>query len=365
MTSTKRILGSTHVKTGVDSSKRDTLKSLGCVFLAASLGARAAHAAGQSADKTAQQVWGNPATLVSGIAAGTLTVPSLDETVSAYTRGFAYVEYWRGSVSPELAKFWGTPAMAGRRTAVLGPPEHDSGLIRVLELGDDFEKVNPYDSLGWVALEIRVRTPDDMVEQLKGLPFTHTGGPGDSSTAGGAPAYRAAQFKGPSGEPLYFTQHTQLDGLLEMGANNVGPLFIQTLAARPYLKSRDFYQETLGLQSRMEIDVPRNSLAKSLGLPQGRRYKMAAVRAPEFCSIQIDEYPKEAMPRPTVEGCLPPHSSMCTFATTDLDVVAAALSGSGIPFNRIEAHPMFPAKGSRAISCRGHSGEFVEFVERS
>jgi hypothetical protein len=219
------------------------------------------------------------------------------------------------------------------------------------------------ETLGWVALEIRVRSPDAMPEQLKGLPFTHTGGPGNSSTAGGAPAYRAAQFKGPSGEPLYFTQHTQLDTLLEHGPNNVGPLFIQTLAARPYLETRDFYQETLAMMSRMEVDVGRRNLVSKFDLPPDRTYKMAAVRAPEYCSIQIDEYPDVIEARPAVDGCLPPGSAMCTFATRDLDRVAGALRQTGLPFTRLDSHSIAPAGGKRALACRGYSGEFIEFVE--
>lgn len=345
----------------IDRSRRETIKAVASVLLATALGLRVPKAV--AAGEAGQQTWGDPATLVSGIAAGTLSVPSVAETVAAYTKGFGYVESWRGKIPAEVAEFWGTPAMAGRAAAVVGPPAHRHGLIRVVELGDDFEKVDPYESLGWVALEIRVRSPDEVLGQLEGLPFVNTGGPGDSSTAGGAPAYRAAQFKGPSGEPLYMTQHTQLDGLLELRGNNVGPLFIQTLAARPYRETRDFYQETLALKSRMEIDVPRRNLVEKFGLPESRRYKMAAVRAPEYCSIQIDEYPEAVPARPTAEGCLPPHASMCTFATRDLGRVAGALREAGVSFNEIGSHALLPSTGGRALVARGHSGEIVEFVE--
>ena len=350
-----------------DPSRREMAKSVGWLLLMASLGLRApSHAVAASTDDTsddAPQPWGDPSTLVSAIAAGTLAVPSVAETVAAYTKGFGYVEFWRGRIPPEIADFWGAPAMAGRIAAVVGPPEHHHGLIRIVELGDDFQQVDSHGTLGWVALEIRVRSPDAMISQLRGLPFVHTGGPGDSSTKDGAPSYRAAQFKGPSGEPLYFTQHAQLDSLLKLGPNNVGPLFIQTLAARPYQETRDFYLKTLAMKWRMEVDVPRTNLVKRFGLPEDRVYKMAAVRAPEYCSIQIDEYPEAVAPRPSADGCLVPGACMCTFATRNLDAVASALRQSGLPFTRIDSHSMLPSTGTRALACRGYSGEIVEFIE--
>jgi len=347
----------------IDLTRRRLTRSLGSLAVAAACGVAPAGSAIAASRDAIIREWGDPNSLVSGIAAGTLSVPSVAETVGAYTSGFGYVELWNGRIPREVAEFWGAPAMAGRKAAVVGPPAHRHGLIRIVELGNDFELLDPYQTLGWIALEIRVRTPDTMVEQLRGLPFKHTGGPGDSSTAGGAPAYRAAQFKGPSGEPLYFTQHTQLDGLVPPGPNNVGPLFIQTLAAHPYAKTRDFYQVMLGLKSRMEIDVPRRALEATFDLPPDSRYKMAAVRAPEFCSIQVDEYPDAVPARPAADGCLPPGTAMCTFATRDVGAVAAALKGAGLPFQEIPTHALLPSGGGRALACRGYSGEIVEFVD--
>ena len=351
----------------ISHSRREAAKSLGFLVLTASVGLRlpvnaAAASTGDSGD-AGPQAWGDPSTLVSAIAAGTLAVPSVAETVDAYTKGLGYTELWRGRIPSAVAEFWGTPAMADRTAAVVGPPGHRHGLVRIVELGADFQPVDFHETLGWVALEIRVRSPDVMLEQLKGLPFVHTGGPGDSSTQGGAPSYRAAQFKGPSGEPLYFTQHAQLDRLVKLGRNNVGPLFIQTLAARPYRETRDFYLEALAMKSRMEIDVPRANLAGKFGLAPERTYKMAAVRAPEYCSIQIDEYPEEVAPRPAADGCLVPGACMCTFATRDLERVAGALRRSGLPFTELDSHSMPPSTGGRALACRGYSGEIVEFVE--
>jgi hypothetical protein len=348
-----------------NNSRRGLIKAAGALLASTALGVRLPLALADAGSLTARSEpsrWGNPTTLVSAIAAGTLCVPSVTETVSAYRQGFGYQELWRGRVPQDIAQFWGSPAMAGRNSAVVGPPGYRSGLLRIVELGDDYQRLDFHQSLGWVALEIRVRSPDDVLSQLKGLPFEHMGGPGDSSTVGGTPSYRAAQFKGPAGEPLYFTQHTQLDTLVQLGTNNVGPLFIQTLAARPYTETRDFYQKTLGMDSRMEVDVSRDKLTKELELPR-RDYKMAALRAPEYCSIQIDEYPEAAGPRPHVEGCLVPGAAICSFTTNNLDPVADALRQAGLTFSTMESYPIPPAHGGRAILCKGYSGEIIEFLE--
>lgn len=314
-------------------------------------------------EKTQQSPWGDPSTLVSAIGVGTVAVKSVAETVDAYTRGFGYEELWRGRITAEMAEFWGVPAMRDREAAVVGPPGFNRGLFRIVELGGDFQQVAYHETRGWVALEIHVRSPDAVLGQLEGLPFKHTGGPGDAKAPDGAPLYRAVQFKGPSGEPLYLTQHMQLDQLISVGRNNVGPLFIQTLVASPYPKTRDFYLHTLAMKARLEVDVPRRNVAEAFGLPRDRRYKMAAVRAPEYCSIQIDEYPDATPERPAAPGCFAPGAAMCTFTTRDLDAVAGALKGTDLQFTGIGSTSVPPFLGSRAIFCRGYSGERVEFVE--
>jgi hypothetical protein len=290
-------------------------------------------------------------------------VASLAETVEAYGKGFGYIVHWRGQIPRRMAEFWGVPAMAGRAAAVVGPPDFQRGMIRIAELGKDFKPVSYQDTLGWIALEIHVKSPEAVVTQLKGLPFTHTGGPGTASERNGTPIYRAAQFKGPSGEPLYMTQHMQLDQLISAGRNNVGPLFIQTVAVSAYQQTRNFYMQDLGMRMRMEIDTPRTSLVETLGLPKGRAYKMAALRAPEYCSIQIDEYPESTPTRPAAPGCFAPGVNMCTLTTRNLDAVKAAFQRGGLKFAEIDSNSCPPFDGARAIFGRGHGGERIEVVE--
>jgi len=307
--------------------------------------------------------WADPASLVSTIAAGTVAVPNVAEVVDAYRRGLGYTEHWHGQITAGMADFWGVPAMAGRAASVTGPAGLDNGLIRLVELGDDFQPIPSYPTLGWTALEIRVRNVDDMPAQLSGLPFVHTGGPRDLQFGSGPPTLRPAQFLGPAGEPLYFTEDLQVDRGKLIGGNNVGGIFLQTLTAVPYPETRDFYLKTLAMQLRAQVGFPRPNVAAIPGADATRMYKMASVRAPWYCAIQVDEYPDATQKRPAVPGCFPPGICMCTLQVPDLDAVAEALRGIELPFTRTDANAMPPWAGGRAIACRGYSGEIVEFIE--
>jgi hypothetical protein len=236
-------------------------------------------------------------------------------------------------------------------------------MIRIVELGSDFKEISYHDTLGWTALEIHVRSPEEVVTQLKGQNFVHTGGPGTAKDNEGNAFYRAAQFKGPSGEPLYMTQHMQLDQLMSVGRNNVGALFIQTLSVTSYPETVDFYVNTLKMKMRIEIQTPRGDLVKKLNLPSGTRYRMAAVRAPEFSALQIDEYPTAVPKRPASPGCFAPGVNICTLTTRDIDVVKTALKGANIQFAEIESNPCPPFVYGRAVCFLGRGGERLEIVE--
>ncbi|MFO7305439.1 MAG: hypothetical protein C0P74_007975 [Gammaproteobacteria bacterium] len=344
-------------------TRRDLLKATACVLLTAPVATWSSRRALAADLDAVIGPWGDPATLVTAIGAGTLAAASVAETVEAYRKGFGYVEHYRGHVPREMAEFWGVPAMAGRAVSVMGPPGYQRGLIRIVELGKDFQEVSYPDTLGWIALEILVRSPDDLVNELKGLPFVHTGGPNTANDQEGKPLYRAAQFKGPSGEPLFMTRHMQLEPLMAGSRNNVGPLFIQTFSTTSYQDALNFYLKELKLKMRIEWQSPRTDLVKALGLKGDARYKSAAVRTPDYCALQIDEYPKEAPQRPAVPGCFAPGVSMCTLTTRNLDAVKAALQTAGIAFKEIEANTCPPFPHARAVSFVGKGGERVEIVE--
>ena len=344
--------------------RRDFISSTTLLLAAAGLGqGGCAKPADDDATLVEDPSWGDPSTMVSEIAAGTVAVPDVAAQVDAFREWFKFAEYWRGTVPQSLAEFWGAPAVAGRQAAVVGPRGVNAGLFRFVELGSEFKQVPLYSTLGWVALEIRARDVDALVGELEGSPFTHVGGPADLKFGDMPVTLRAAQFRGLAGEPLIFTEDLKYDRSEVLGEGNVGPLFIQTLAVRSYPTARDFYLQGLKMKLSLEVQYPMRNVMRALGLTDGRRLTMSAVRTTDYCSIELDEYPDEATERPTAEGSLPPAVCMCTLATRDLDQVAAALEEEGLAFSRLDANPIAPHQGSRLLFARGHSGERLEFVE--
>ena len=352
----------------VDLKKRTLTKSAALLFASAPLGRLGTVLAlSESSQGRLEEMpdrpWADPASLVSSIAAGTVAVRNVADMVSAYRQGFGYVEHWHGRVPAEMAEFWGVPAMADRVAAVVGPSELNNGLIRFVELGDQFRQIPPHTTLGWAALEIRVRAVDDMVGQLAGLPFTRTGGPSDLKWGSNPAIARTAQFEGPSGERLIFAQDLLVDRSKQIGSMNVGGIYIQMLAAAPYTQTRDFYLKTLAMQLSLEVDVPRSEVTDTFGMDNSGLYKMSVVRAPQYCSIIINEYPDVMTPRPSVPGYFPSGLCMCTFSVRDLDLVDSTLRQADVSFARMDSNSIPPFVGDRALACRGHTGEFVEFIE--
>ena len=146
--------------------------------------------------------WGDPSTLVTAIAVGTVAVPDVADLVEAYCDWFAYVEHRRGSVPAALADFWDAPAPAGHSAALVGPHDMNRGLIRFVEIGSEFKRIPPFTTLGWTALEIRARNVDKLVSQLEGGPFVSPTGPHDLKFGDSLATLRAVQFRGPTGELL-------------------------------------------------------------------------------------------------------------------------------------------------------------------
>jgi hypothetical protein len=307
--------------------------------------------------------WADPASLVAGIACGTVGVRNLAESLPAYLNGLGYVAHWKGVVSARLAELWGVPGMAGKAAAVVGPPQPHSGLIRLMELGSDFLAPGEQPTLGWRALEIRVLDVDAMPAQVAGTAIEHTGGPADLKFGPEPAAFRAAQFLGPSGEPLIFTEDLVFDRTPIIGGDNVGGIFLQTLVASPYVPTRDLYLKSLAMQLSLEVRMPRTGVEEALGISDKAMYRMSSIRAPWYSTLQVDEYPATVGPRPRSPGCFPTGVCMSSLAVPDLDRVEDVLQQAGVPCNRLNSNAIPPLFEGRSLACAGFSGEHVEFIE--
>ena len=306
-----------------------------------------------------------PAPLTSGIAAGTASVPSVEDAVNQYCKWFDYVVHWRGKVTAAQATLWEAPGVAGHPAALVGPKDMQQGLIRFVEVS--VKPTPAFTTRGWTALELRTRNVDELAQRLEGSPFKRIGGPADLTFAK-PPRLRAMQALGLGGEALYCTQ-----SLLDpngpypggqLGPNNVGTLFIVVLACWPYPATRDFYIQTLGMKLGFEAEFALRFANRYLGWPADRKGVLATARSGPSSLIELDGYPEEVLPRPTPGGSLPSGVSICTLEVPDIEKVARALQAASIPFRRLSSRLSEPLYRKRpALALRGRSGEIVELVE--
>jgi hypothetical protein len=110
----------------IDLKKRKFATSAAQLLIAASVGRLGTVLAASEPSqkqylKLQETPWSDPWSLVSAIAAGTIAVPNVADSIEAYKKGFGYVEHWRGRVPAAMARFWGTPAMAGGTNSGLFP----------------------------------------------------------------------------------------------------------------------------------------------------------------------------------------------------------------------------------------------------
>ena len=308
-----------------------------------------------------------PPLLSTGLLAGTVAVPKVDDAVEAYCKWFNYVVRWRGKVTKEQAALWGASKVAGHPVAVIGLPDTEVGLIRFV--GSAVKPAPAFTTIGWTSLEIRVRDVDKLIARLEGSPFKRIGGPGNARLGTGPEFRRSMQTSGLAGEVIYFTANaTSPDapspgGLL--GVENTGNVFILVLASRHYQETRQFYAQVLGSQSGPGRAFALSIANLPLGLPRDNPINLVAARVGVDSLIEIDDFPKEAAPRVFPPGELSPGVSMETLAIADLDKVTSALQKANVEFRRLDAGlPGPPYRGGRALVCLGPSGEMHEFIER-
>ena len=120
---------------------------------------------------------------------------------------------------------------------------------------------------------------------------------------------------------------------------------------------QDYYGKKLGLAvgeaSAWQITV----LSRALGLPRETTYPLAVAALPTEFLVELDEYPREAVPRPVRPGSLPAGPAMVTFAVRELDDFQ--LRWRAGPARIAE----FPYSGQEAAVTVGPAGEWIELVE--
>jgi hypothetical protein len=284
-------------------------------------------------------------------------VPNLDAVVEAWTRWFGFMASDRGTVGRDLAGGWDTPAVAGRRFALLQPASGEACWLRFVET-DVSGGHGPPLTCGWIATELLATDPDALARELRGSPFRVLGGPADLFPRPKAP--RAMQLVGPAGELIYCTRI--LPGGSRYGLKGarsaVDRPFIVTVGGRSTTSMLEFYGETLGQRVLDTMPFTNSILAAGCGVPWQTVIPTSVVRIPgRRFLVETDELPARVGPRPRPAGGLPAGMSMVSFIVDSLDDFPAALRAE--PRRIAQA----PYAGRRVGVSVGAAGEWLELIE--
>jgi len=294
--------------------------------------------------------------MLKSIVTVTLLVNQLAAVEGPYRDELGYRPVHRGAVSTEQSSLWAAPELTGKSFVILQPASGRPVFLRLIE---DPVAVIPEAGTthGWNAIENVVQDPDALVRQFEGSAFQVVGPPKDLWNAPDAP--RAMQAIGPAREFLYFTRviPSGMSIPISPAATPVDRVFIMVVGGPSMQALQDFYRNQLGLAvgeaSAWQITV----LSRALGLPATTTYPLAVAALPKEFLVELDEYPRQAVPRTVRSGSLPPGPAMVTFMVRELDDFQ--LNWRSSPARIAE----FPYSGQEAGVTVGPAGEWIELVE--
>ncbi len=229
----------------------------------------------------------------------TMAVGDLDSSVAAHAAGLGYAVRTQGRIGADLAGLWGAPEVAGARWALIGPPGHGPGALRLIETGA--EAAAPLASLGWAAAELSVADADARLTTATDAGFRLLG---PARQLGSNPAIRAGQLADRWGGALYLTDVRGHDGRLDLhrAEHDVDRCFIAVLASADLEADRSWF-EAAGIGRRISdrrLAVP--VLQRCLGLAEDAETRISSLQLGGGCLIEIDAYPADTPPRRTARG---------------------------------------------------------------
>lgn len=291
--------------------------------------------------------------MLHGVAIITVSVDNFDSSSEALVELLGYRRESVGTVSAELARFWGAGATAGARQALFLPGSGEDVYLRLVEadLPADYA---PLETYGWNAVELHVQDVHRLAMQLAGTDYDIIGGPRDLLGNGTA---IALQVRGPSKEVFYLTEINSENMQTTYGKAlaRVGRAFIVVLGSSDHSRSMDYYGALAGRRTRPRT-FPIRVLAAAHGMDIYKsRFRIGSAVLRDAFRIEIDGYPESARPRQITPGHLPPGMCIVSMTTDSLDVLPATGSVATID----EA----PYAGRRCALIEGPDGEWIEIIE--
>jgi catechol 2,3-dioxygenase-like lactoylglutathione lyase family enzyme len=286
----------------------------------------------------------------------TLSVEDADASARTYEAWLDYEVVERGEVPAGLAASWGCPGSASAAYAVLAPASGKDTYIRLVEQ-PPVPGYAPLRTYGWNATEVCVQDVLAVNERMTrpDSPFEVIGPPREIE---GLNAIYPMQVKGPDAEILYFTQiRSDLPAYkLPRASVPIDQVFIMVAGCSDLKASMRWFREAVGLQDGREMDIVYTMLAGAYGSDPEALHTIATMIDDDDVFLEVDQYPKEATPRPGHDGLLPPGAALTTFKTARFD----ALSGWIAP-PEVREGPVYA--GRRAGTLRGPDGILAEMVE--
>lgn len=287
--------------------------------------------------------------------AATLTVADLKSSVTNYGKYLDYSVVDEGVVTQDLADSWEAPNSAGLPYTVMQPSSGAEVYLRFIEQPPHPDFI-PLRSYGWAAIEICV---DDVLAanaRMEDSPFEIIGPPREIE---GLPAIHPMQVKGPDGEIVYLTQiHDDLpDYDLPRAASLIDKLFILVMACSDLDASLEWMKEHTGLEMGREMEIVYTMIANAFGTPHEELHRICTMIHERDVFLELDQYPKAAIPRPHHNGMLVPGCAIGTLWTPDFD----ALPGPWVVPPTPREGPIY--KGKRVGVIKDLDDALIEIVE--
>lgn len=288
------------------------------------------------------------------IRAVTYSVADLRAIEQAYVGELGYAVAGRAHVDRAEACAWGAPAMEGCRALLLAPASGEAVYLRFIEDADAVAWA-ALATFGWNATEFVVQDVEALARRLAGGAFRIIGPPRPLTRF---PMIRAMQALGPAGECCYFTQVGPGSGL-ELAAAHafVGRVFIVVCGGPDVDELRAAYS---GFANQIDppVATPVTVISRAHGLPSDTMHRHALLRLTEGTLIELDEYPRSARARTTVDGKLPPGMAVVTFSVD-------SLRAHSLGDRALIASPAvcrLPGVTGMCGCIRGAAGELIELV---
>ncbi len=225
---------------------------------------------------------------------------NLGLTQEAYEDYLDYRSVDEGVMSAELAAAIDRPELADRRYVTMMPRSGPQVGLRLVE-GDASGYV-PMKRVGWSAIELLVKDPEQLEAELAGSAFRHFQGP-DFLTE--QKNILAMQVIGPNQELFYLTHMIDPSKSFlqpQPSPEPVGQTFIMVMGSPDLEASLSFWQRYFDNSVVGPIPYRIGVLSDAYDLPGETLHPLALVSMSDGYGIEIDQYPDGATAVPAPEG---------------------------------------------------------------